>query len=197
MRDPRIMEEPRIEFDREKLKDVIHYVCGRCEPAELGNVKLHKILYFADMLHFNETMRPLTGVEYLKQPFGPTARHLSAAVAELEREDRIRVSERLFYGYRKKDYVSLQPPRLDRIGNAIPLIEDVIAFVCSRTAKEISELSHNAPWQAAEIGEVLPYFTALGMEPGEVSDDDLAWATAEAERLKPEIESGGDAGHLF
>src|SRR6266849_9373459 len=63
--------DEQIQFDRAKLLDVVHYVCAKVPVPELGRVKLHKNLYFADMLHFAATGRPLTGVEYQKQPFGP------------------------------------------------------------------------------------------------------------------------------
>ncbi|MDZ4840856.1 MAG: Panacea domain-containing protein [Hyphomicrobium aestuarii] len=188
---------PTVEFDRERLKDVVHYICSQCDEADLGNVKLHKILYFADMLHFNETMKPLTGVSYVKQQFGPTARHLTAVVDELAQEGRLQVTDRQFYGFQKKDYTSLTQPHLGRIGNALPLLDDVIEFVCSRTAKEISELSHNAAWDAAKMGEVIPYFTAIGMEPAELTDDDFAWADAEGKRLRSTIEGRTDEGRVF
>jgi hypothetical protein len=185
-------EPPEVQLDREKLKDVVHYICDRCPPSDLGNVKLHKILYFADMLHFNDTAQPLTGVEYVKQPFGPTARHLTWAVAELEREGRLGVSQRSYYGFTKRDYTSLAPPVRARLTNLqVQLLDHVIDFVCARTAREISELSHNAAWEAARIGEVLPYYTVMGWEPGELTDDDIAWAVTEGERLRPQIE--GDA----
>jgi hypothetical protein len=66
--------DPNPKVDLQKLKDVVHYICAQCRQDELGNVKLHKILYFADMLHFLGSNRPLTGVEYQKQSFGPVAR---------------------------------------------------------------------------------------------------------------------------
>lgn len=52
--------EPKPRVDFAKLKDVVHYVCAQCNQDELGNVKLHKILYFADMLHYLSLRKPLT-----------------------------------------------------------------------------------------------------------------------------------------
>ena len=188
-----MFQEPIIPFDKEKLKDVVHYVCSKCEPSELGNVKLHKILYFADMLHYQSTLKPLTGVEYIKQQFGPVARHLTWAVKELEKEGRIRLERRDYFGFEKKDYISLTDPQMGRIGNVAPkLLDDVIDFVCARSAREISELSHNAAWNAARMGEVIPYYSAIGMAPAEVSEADMAWAVEEAHRLKADI--GAEVG---
>jgi uncharacterized phage-associated protein len=185
-----MFQEPIVTLDKESLKDVVHYICSKCTPAELGNVKLHKILYFADMLHYQATLTPLTGVEYQKQQFGPVARHLTWAIKELQKEGRIDVSVRDYFGFQKKDYISKLPPPTTRIGNFAPkILDDVIDFVCARSAKEISELSHNAAWQAADLGEVIPYFTAMGMEPSFVSDADVEAATNEARRIRPLIEA--------
>ncbi len=179
-----MFDEPVVQLDRQKLKDDVHYVCSKCDHAELGNVKLHKILYFSDMLHFQETGHALTGVEYQKQQFGPVARHLTWALRELESEGRIQVRDREYFGFAKKDFVSLQAPRMDRLGNKVPkLLDDVIDFVCARSAREISELSHNAAWQTAEMGEIIPYFTAMGLEPSEVTDEDMAWGAQEASQI--------------
>ena len=60
-----------VQFDREKFLEAVHYICTHCDPRELGRVKLHKILYFADMLHYVGYGRPLTGEEYQKQNSAP------------------------------------------------------------------------------------------------------------------------------
>lgn len=173
----------------QKLKDVVHYICARCHQDELGNVKLHKLLYFADMLHFLSSNKPLTGVEYQKQSFGPVARHLSWAINELSREGALMVQKRDYYGFKKTDYLSLQPPSVSRLTNLeIALLNDVIEFVCERSAKEISELSHLEPWKAAEIGETLPYYSAYGLLPSVVTDDDVEAAIVHARSIKHEIE---------
>jgi hypothetical protein len=39
-----------MQFDRAKLKTVILYACSKCDAEQMGAVKLHKVLYFADML---------------------------------------------------------------------------------------------------------------------------------------------------
>lgn len=171
-------------FDREKFKDVVHYVCSRCEPEELGRVKLHKVLYFADMLHFLDTARPLTGVPYQKQEFGPTAKYLAWALAELGKEGRVEVSERSYYGYTKTDFRSVDAPSSHKLSNAeIQLLNDVMDFVCTRTAKEISELSHNAAWQMFKMGEEIPYYSAFFIIPTETTDEDVVWGEAAVREL--------------
>lgn len=173
-----------IQFDRNKFLDVIHYVAAQCGTAELGRVKLHKILYYSDMLHFLARRQPLTGEEYLKQKFGPTARHLQAALAELQQLGRVKVAERSYFGCPKQDFIALTRPEPGSLSpDEAALVDAVMDFVCARTAQEISELSHEDAWRLAEMGETIPYFMAYSMVPVEITDDDREWAQREARKV--------------
>jgi len=178
--------EPEITLDYRKFCDVVHFICANCPDADLlGKTKLHKVLYYSDMLNFLDTGTPLTGDDYIKQPFGPTARHLQKAVRDLEAEERISVTVRSYFGMSKVDFISLKDPN----PNALSLeeaarVREVIDFVCRRSAKEISELSHAKPWEAVQIGERIPYFTAWWLIPDTgIDESGLSAARSEAERL--------------
>jgi len=175
------LAKQQFQLNREKLKEAVWLIASHCPPEELGNVKLHKILYFSDMLFFLHQGQPITGVEYLKQKFGPVARHLTSAVGDLVSEHKLVVSEQEHFGLYKKSYVPTRPhERVHLSDDEILLIKEVADFVRGKSAKEISELSHNAVWEAAEMGEALPYFTALRLIPTEVTDSDRNWATETA-----------------
>jgi uncharacterized phage-associated protein len=185
-----MIPEENVQFDRAKFKDVVHYICAKCPVDELGKVKLHKILYFADMLHFIGTGAPLTGVQYQKQKFGPMARHLGWAIDALVRENRLRVEKRDYFGFDKMDYHALgdvDSSRLDE--NSRRVLDEVIEFVRSRSAKAISELSHSAAWEAVGIGDIILYFTAFGLYPAAVTDEDVDAAIAQARKIRPLIEA--------
>lgn len=185
-----MIPEENIQFDRAKFKDAIHYVCAKCPTEELGKVKLHKILYFADMIHFIGTGTPLTGAPYQKQTFGPMARHLNWAVGELQKEGRLRAEKRDYFGFDKMDYQSLGEPDTRSLNeNARRMLDEVIEFARSRSAKCISELSHMAAWEAAEIGGTIPYYSAFGLYPAAVTDADVDAAVSEARKIRPSIEA--------
>ncbi|MCX7366726.1 MAG: Panacea domain-containing protein [Alphaproteobacteria bacterium] len=173
------------QFNRQKFKDVIHYVVAKTRPDELGRVKLHKVLYFTDMIWFIAEGRGLTGVEYRKQPMGPVATDLGLALGELEDEGRIRIGKTRYFGYDKASYEALLLAPEDRLGEIErQLIDDVIEFVCrNNTARSISDFSHTRVWEAAENGAVMPYFTALNMLPVEIEDAAINWAREEAAKL--------------
>lgn len=164
------------EFDREKFKAVVHYLCQHASD-DFGKIKLHKALYFADMLHFINKGQPLTGVDYVKQKFGPTARHLKWGLDELSVEGAIRISQENYFGLPKFAFRTLREPATNRLSNEErALLDEVLRFVGDYSATAISELSHNEAWHAFEIGAVIPYETAYWLVPTEVTDDDMAWA---------------------
>lgn len=167
------------EFDREKFKAVVHYLC-RHAGDDFGRIKLHKALYFADMLNFVDKNEPLTGVGYVKQQFGPTARHLKWALDELVRNGSLRVAQDDYFGLPKYVFQSLREPTSNRLsGNDRALLDEVLKFIGSQSATAISELSHNEAWHAFAIGDEIPYETAYWLIPVEITDEDVEWAKAQ------------------
>ena len=177
-----------MQFDRAKLKAAILHVCSQCEPAELGAVKLHKTLYYGDMIRYLDAGVPITGSTYRKRPFGPTCDALLSTLRELQEEGAIRVREVKYFGYRKKDYLALRGPESDRLSEAErAVLDESVDFVCRRnTARTISDFSHSTPWEIVEFGEVLPYHNALHLIPNEVSEEALDWALAQAPAIEAE-----------
>ena len=182
-----------MQFDRAKLRAVILYVCSQCEPAELGAVKLHKILYYADMLHYLDFGAPLTGATYRKRALGPTCDALLPMLREMEASGAIDVREVDYFGYRKKEYVALDEPDVGRLSEGErAILDEIVDFVCrENTAKTISDFSHSTPWEIVEFGEVLPYHNALLLIPNQVSKDAYDWALERA----PEIETARSQGN--
>jgi len=176
--------DEHVQFDRSKMLAVVHYVCAKVPVEELGRVKLHKILYFADMLHYAATGRPLTGVDYQKQPFGPAARNLKWAIQTLEKEGLLEVSRRDYFGFPKDDFISKRPPDPESLTERErALLQDVMDFVRLRAAREISELSHNDAWAAVKMGERIPYYSAFSLYPVQLDEADIEWGEAEARRI--------------
>jgi hypothetical protein len=177
--------ESTVQFDRNKLKTVILYACSKCEPSHLGAVKLHKVLYFLDMLHYAWTGTSVTGSTYRKRLHGPTCEQLLSIVREMSAEGLLKVEELDYFGFRKKQFISLVPVESALLGpNERRILDEVIDFVCfNNTAKTISEYSHQLPWEMAEFGSAIPYHTAFLLLPSEVSPEALDWAEKEAERI--------------
>jgi len=174
-----------MQFDWLKFKDAVHYTCYKCDRSQLGAVKLNKVLYFTDMVRYAWTGSPVTGAIYKKRKHGPTTDQLLSALRELEAEKKVEIHDVNFFGFKKKEYVTLTEPDVSRLSKEeIILLDEVIDFVCAgNTAKTISEYSHQVPWEMVEFGQEIPYHSAFLLFPSEVSLEALEWAEAEAKTI--------------
>ncbi len=177
-----------MQFDREKLKDTVLYICSHCEPSQLGAVKLHKVLYYSDMIQFLAVGSPLTGATYRKRPHGPTCDALLPVLRELTGANALEIGEADYFGYKKKEFRALTKPAMERFSESeILILDEMIDFVCrNNTAKTISEFSHAVPWEIVDFGEELRYHNALHLIPSQVSKETFDWAEQQAADIEAE-----------
>lgn len=187
------IREPGVTFYREKFLAAVHCVIEFCsdDTDRLGRTKLHKTLYYADMLSYVSSGRGLTGVDYIKQPFGPTARYLGWALRELQATGAVSIQSRPFHGYPKQDFVLRSACATNHLdAGERQLLRDVADLVCGFSAKEISEISHSKPWESVRLGERIPYTTAFLLLPQRgPGTSDRAWA----DEMAREISAAGYA----
>lgn len=176
---------PRFQLSRPKLKQAIVRALQSCTPEQTGAVKLHKVLYYSDMVSFLESGAPITGAEYRKRPHGPTFDGLLSVLAEMERDGVISIEAVTYFGYLKKQFRLLRGGNFDLLSEAeTKILDEVIEFVCHHnTARSISEFSHDVVWEMVDSGDVIPYHSAFNWLPSEVEDADLEWATDVREQV--------------
>lgn len=162
-----------LQFNREKMRAVVLRAIHTCDASEVGAVKLHKILYFLDMINYASSGSSVTGATYRKRPFGPTADQLLSILRDMERMGEIEIATVDFHGFFKKEYRAKVAEPVNVLNDSeISLLDDVIEFVCkSNSAREISDYSHQLPWELAEFGEVIPYSTAMLLFPSQPSPE--------------------------
>lgn len=177
-----------MQFDKDLLSNILLYVTSTCSADQVGAVKLHKVLYFADMLSFAQLGTPFFGGTYKKRPYGPTCAELLPTLKTMEREGLIESSTVEYFGHKKKQFSPKAQPKLSHLcKEQTDLLDEVIDFVCrNNSAKSISEFSHNAAWEVAEFGDVLPYSSVFMIFPTDVSDDALDWAEGEGNKIAAE-----------
>jgi hypothetical protein len=168
-------------FDREKLRAAVLYVVGSCAPSSLGAVKLHKVLYYSDMMTYLASGKAITGAEYRKRPYGPTCDAILPLLGELSREGILKIEHVSYYGYRKKEFQLLVESDSNQLSSEEKAtLDEMMDFVCNQnSARTISEFSHDMVWEMVEFGEVIPYHNAILLVPNVVSDEAIAWAEAE------------------
>lgn len=181
-----------VQFDRDKMRAVILRMCHSCRPDDLGAVKLHKVLYYIDMMMYAHQRQVVTGATYRKRPNGPMADQLLFLLRDMERAGDIRVDAVSYHGFSKKEYHALvDEPKGVLNDEEIAMLDDVIDFVCRRnTAKSISDYSHALPWEMAEMGGEIPYHSAMLLFPMQPSPE----AFEAAEQGMKEVEAARSQG---
>jgi hypothetical protein len=167
-----------MEFDKEKFKDLVHYICHTAHRDELGATKLNKVLWYADTISYLRFKKPITGESYKKEKLGPVPVDILEVLGELKQSNKLVIREVDYHGLLKREYITLTDPDLHRFtADEISLVDAMIQVIChNHTATSISDLSHNVIWELATIGEQIPYHAVLAARLGEINEGDLCWA---------------------
>lgn len=192
---------------RRKFAEMILYVARETEgDRRCGATKLNKILFYADFGAFRKLGRSISGQEYQKLERGPAPRALLPVVGDLEVEGACVWAERNYLGFQQKKLLARREPDLSLFSaEEIDILRSVIDELSDLSATEVSDLSHNfLGWQAAQLGETIPYGTAL-IEPSRpLTDEEQDYAAAVAREFLAETANdrqtaplrAGDPGDL-
>jgi hypothetical protein len=181
------------DFNKEKFRELLLHVASRMlgDPS-YGSVKLNKVLFFSDYLHYAIFGTPITGAEYVRYPLGPAPRGITtiqqelidagdADLAVLQRGTR---AQKILFPKREADLSQFS-------GQEIATVHKVLDVLAERTAVQVSDLSHAlSAWQVAREREVIPY-SAIFLYDGPVTEEDILSANTVAEDLRAELENAG------
>lgn len=120
---------------------------------------LYKILYFCDFDYYEKYEEQLIGATYIKNHFGPTPREFSAIVEDMIKNGEIEEVKTKFFNKNQRKYFPVINPDLSIFtGRELQHIEEEIRRLGHKTAKELSDFSHqDVPWITADIGEDISY----------------------------------------
>lgn len=144
----------------EKFKNALLYITQKIGALpNVGQTVLYKILYFCDFDYYEKYEEQLIGATYIKNHFGPTPREFSAIVKEMIREEKIEEITTKFFDKDQKKYIPVISPDLSVFsGRELQHIDEEIARLGHKTAKELSDFSHkDVPWISSVIGKEIPY----------------------------------------
>ena len=89
-----------ISFDREKFKQVLHYIISKVGTRDnVGKTVLYKMLYFSDFDYYELRNKSITGENYFKLPNGPAPSHFEKNVEELKKKEKIKEIKGKYGGY--------------------------------------------------------------------------------------------------
>lgn len=154
------MPEKVTKFDKEKFKQVLHYIIHKCGSIEnVGKTVLFKMLYFSDFNFYETYEKSITGETYIKLPRGPAPSHFDEIVDKLSGENKIRKINAKYMGKTQKSFISQEEPDISKLSaNEIKVIDGVMSFFSSMNASRISAYSHgDMPWKATKENKTIDY----------------------------------------
>ena len=151
-----------------KLEELILFVVEKDERC--GAAKLDKILFYADFQAYDKLGRSITGRRYRKLAGGPVPEGIATVVEDMERRRLCAREDQRLVALREPDLSFLAPEEIE-------ITHAVVRELWPLNAAEVSDRSHRFPgWQAAEIGEEIPYDTVFVDEPRPLTPEEVAWA---------------------
>ncbi len=138
-----------ITHERDKTLNAILYFAKNTKYC--GKTKLCKLLFFADMDHFQQTGRTITGLDYFAWDFGPVPadlyRELDNPPADLSKKIvAVPTQEKTFVKISPKPNAEVDTQYFSK--RELSIIEKISEIYSDVRAQDIIEISHikNAPW---------------------------------------------------
>lgn len=137
---------------KENVMQVIQYVASRVK----GKTKLAKTLFFADAIAYAETASSLTGLYYAAINNGPIPDQFDSILEYMVKRGKLHLEIQEVHDYTQYNYHATTDGEVDE-GQATYL-NKAIAFTLSKTAAQLSELTHKLDmWREAKTGEKMTF----------------------------------------
>ncbi len=148
----------------EKFRETLLYILEKVgAKPNVGETVIYKLLYFIDFDYYEKYEKQLIGAKYIKNHYGPTPVEFKKIVDDMIENGDIEKVESKHFQYPQRKYLPRKSSSLAKL-NARELehINDVLARLSDKTAKELSDYSHkDVPWITTENNHVIDYETVF------------------------------------
>lgn len=144
----------------DKFEQVLLYVISKVgSRPNIGQTAIYKLLYFIDFDYYEKNFEYLIGANYIKNIHGPSPVSFAKIVKNLEASGKLVEVSSKYFNYDQKKYLITNEPEVTSLSaKELKHIDDELERLASKTAKELSDLSHiDTPWRVAKDREVLNY----------------------------------------
>jgi uncharacterized phage-associated protein len=140
-----------------KLEELIVYLGNKPGVTNLGLTKLWKLIYFVDSRALRELGESVTGSEFIKYEHGPVPSRGDKHLRQMTRRGELSTIARDIGGMTLNEVQTTRKPEPGAFSKAeLAIIEWVCAHYGRKSAKELSDLSHQEPsWHYAGMRDKL------------------------------------------
>lgn len=177
-----------VAHNREKLLNSIIYFANNIRHC--GKTKLYKLLFYLDFIHFKETGRSVTGLDYYTWDFGPAPKILHNELldqpADIKEHIVLLGSADSFVGIKaKKRFDSKHFTKRE-----LKILKELCEIYLNAQAEDMIEVSHmpNEPWDITKrtkgMNKVIDYFLALDNSSKSITLEEAKERIQDRERLE-------------
>lgn len=144
----------------ERFKQVLLYIVSKIGGfPNIGQTAIYKLLYFIDFDYYEKYQQYLIGAKYIKNTHGPTPISFAKISRELEKDGELVLVKSKYFNYDQTKYMVTRDPDVSLLSaQELKHIDDEIVRLASKTAKELSDLSHkDTPWKVAQDRQEINY----------------------------------------
>ncbi|QUL99296.1 MAG: DUF4065 domain-containing protein [Candidatus Fermentithermobacillus carboniphilus] len=147
-------------FDFQKVGEIVAWIAG--EVGRLYKTKLAKLLWLADFTHFSLEGTSITGLAYVRMPYGPAPDKFQVLLSLLQETGCVDIVTQELGEYSGDLIRPNKTPDLGGLSaSEKAVLNAVVRRFGSSTSKELSDLSHGEVlWQSRPDGATLPYTEA-------------------------------------
>jgi hypothetical protein len=171
-----MLDRPTAGDDR-RMKELILYLATKSvSDPRFSSTKLNKLLFYCDFSAYLRLGHSISGQSYQKLQFGPVPKAMLPILEQLKAESDCDEIEAEHFGHRQKRVIARRPPNVSVFTpEELFLADQIVGDLWESNATEVSQLSHDfIGWQAADLGEVIPYETVFVGDPATpVSEDEI------------------------
>ncbi len=147
-------------YDLEKLENMILYLAKRL--GGVLSVKLNKLLWYCDFLHFKETSLSISGSQYVRLQYGPVPKYYDFITDMMHNEGLVDKGEVVFNarkGVVGEEFTALVEPDKSLFSEKEIQVMDFIADTFhEHTSTRIKEKSHReAAYKKCKDGDIISY----------------------------------------
>ena len=147
--------------DPAKIAAAVVYLAQRSiNDDNFGELKLVKLLYYADCAAYQRTGKPITGTTYIKMPHGPYPDRWQTTIGSLESGGTVRLSqERIGDEYVRKHWLPGENAATSVLtARDRKFLDEQLRRFAGFNGAEIEEYSHDElAWHATREREAMPY----------------------------------------
>lgn len=147
-------------INTQKTKNMILFFVNKIE--KITSIKLQKAMLFADRLHWMLYKKSISGLEYVKDEYGPVMEKAGWCILS----DMDKTDLHLAYEY-NGDYTrtirttNVQPDMAVFLDIEVESLNKAQDIVSNKTTKQLSEMTHDEAWKKARFGEILSYESCI------------------------------------